>query len=291
MATVVAPTLGTVVVLLAVTISLSAKAQAASELPPSPFNAQAMAGRVPLPDRGYGQELDLDVVSTNQTEMLLQTEIKELKTQLAELEATIYTQNPQLKLFAQYAELAHDWVTRNHAAELGASMRYFNSKDTSNAQPKPGTERQLVDLIDLTLYKELAGNTNFAPLLQATFEAAASKLPTLFGTAYTRTDRLTGFRPATRPAVVTNFQAYVEELDKRYDGMKAKLEAIQREEAVSAEVVAGLRWGELYRLLDGAAQMYVEFQTPEPLTKLRQQLRSKRIDLSNLRAASRPKAQ
>ena len=72
--------------------------------------------------------------------------------------------------------------------------------------------------------------------------------------------------------------------------MKAKLEQIQQELAVPDEVVVGWWYGDLYRMLDGNAQLYLDLRTPEELTLLRGQLRQKYIELSRLQAASGTKS-
>jgi hypothetical protein len=53
--------------------------------------------------------------------------------------------------------------------------------------------------------------------------------------------------------------------------------------AIPADALAGLKFGELYRLLDGVAQIAVELRTPKELIDLRQKLRTQVIKLANLR--------
>jgi hypothetical protein len=67
----------------------------------------------------------------------------------------------------------------------------------------------VIALIDMALYRDLAGNTDFAPLLKAAFEAAARRSINQAGSSYSRKDTLIGFHPASTPKPVTTFEAYV----------------------------------------------------------------------------------
>jgi hypothetical protein len=177
-----------------------------------------------------------------------------------------------------------------HAREFEAANLYFSSGVQTNSQQVNKTRKALVALIDMALWHELASDTNYAPLLKAAFEASASKDLTRLGVSYGRNDDLIGFRTATPPAQVNTFEAYAAEFDQRYALVKTKLDEIQSAQAVPAEVVAGWRYGDLYRMLDGSAQLYVELRTPEELTRLREQLRRKFIALSWLQTPSATKA-
>jgi hypothetical protein len=76
-------------------------------------------------------------------------------------------------------------------------------------------------------------------------------------------------------------------LDQRYGLVLAKLEQLQKQEEIPSEVITGWMYGDLYRLLDGAAQMYVMLTTPEQVNKLKEELRGKTIELSRLQASRR----
>lgn len=284
--------IASLLVLAATLLGLAAQGASAPDFPPSPFDTAVFADRVPASSRSLQIPPGSDYmtpVSTNQAELALLREIRTLQTNLAELEAAVYAQDPWLKLYDQYIDVPHDWVMQHHREEFGASLRYFGPSGPSNTNTDSHTRAQLVALIDMALYKELASNTNFAPLLQGAFDAAASRVPTYFGTAYARTDRLIDYHPATRPTIITNFPAYVAEYDRRYDLVKAKLEALQRQYSVPADALSGQRWGDMYRMLSSSVQLYVEVRTPAKLAKLREELRRKYIDLSQARASLQPK--
>ena len=235
-------------------------------------------------------QLDLNPVSTNQAELDLVGKIKAMKGKLQELEEAVYAKDPLLRTYGKYIEKTHDWVMKYHAREFSAANQYFNSGRQTISPEVSKSRHELIALIDMDLYRELANNTNFAPLLKAAFEAAAGKDPARLGTSYARNDTLIGFRPATAPAQVNTFEAYAAEIGLRSALVKAKLEQIQQELAVPDEVVVGWWYGDLYRMLDGNAQLYLDLRTPEELTLLRGQLRQKYIELSRLQAASGTKS-
>jgi|ERR1017187_1607827 hypothetical protein len=234
--------------------------------------------------------LNLNPVTTNQAELDLVGEIKAMKKELQDAEQATYAKDPLLRSYGIYVEQAHDWVMKYHAREFEAANLYFSSGVQTNSQQVNKTRKALVALIDMALWHELASDTNYAPLLKAAFEASASKDLTRLGVSYGRNDDLIGFRTATPPAQVNTFEAYAAEFDQRYALVKTKLDEIQSAQAVPAEVVAGWRYGDLYRMLDGSAQLYVELRTPEELTRLREQLRRKFIALSWLQTPSATKA-
>ena len=74
------------------------------------------------------------------------------------------------------------------------------------------------------------------------------------------------------------------ELNKRYPLLLTKLEELKTEADIPPDVFAGIKFGELYRLLDGVAQLAVQMRTPKEVEDLRQKLRTSVIQLANLRA-------
>jgi hypothetical protein len=231
------------------------------------------------------RQVDLNSVSTNQAELDLVSEVKTMQKKLQVLEEAAYAKDPLLRTFGKYSGKTHDWVMKYHAREFNAANRYFNSGGQTNLPEVNKMQNMLIDLIDMDLFHEVANNTNWAPLLKAGFEATASRIPDL-RTSYARNDTLIGFHPATAPVPVITFETYAAEIERRSALVKAKLDEIQWELAVPDEVVAGWWYGDLYRMLDGNAQLYLELRTPQALTRLREQLRRKYIDLSQMQAAS-----
>ena len=65
-----------------------------------------------------------------------------------------------------------------------------------------------------------------------------------------------------------------------YDVALAREAQIQRENNIPPAALAGVKYGYLYRMLDGAAEMYLDCRTPPEIQKLREDLRRKFIDLS-----------
>ena len=59
------------------------------------------------------------------------------------------------------------------------------------------------------------------------------------------------------------------------------------EEDIPTEAILGWRYGDLYRMVDGSAHLYVELNTPERVEDLRQQLRRKLIELVNSETLAR----
>jgi hypothetical protein len=261
------------------------------DFPPSPFDESPSDSTLTQTARemqAAERRLDLNVVSTNQAEMLLLGEIKELKRRLGDLEAAVDANDPLLRIYERYIEKAHEWVMRNHLREYSAGLAYFGVRDPNASKSR--NKEDMVHLIDMALYKDLASNTNFAPLLKSAFEAYASKSPNftaLHGISYARKDSLIGFHSVKPPKQVTTFETYVAEPEQRYDLVKAKLEQIQREQGIPAEVLVGWMYGDLYRMLDGSAQDYVELRTPEELRALRKQLLEKFVELSRVRIPPR----
>lgn len=259
------------------------------DFPPSPFDPMFSSDTFPETDpalRRLDRDVDLNAVITNQAELTLMGEIKELKSNLLSLNAALNVKDPMLRVYARYVNTAHEWVMKTHVREFDAAHQYFSS-DVTNP-PAQQLRRQVVGLIDMALYRDLASNTNFAPLLKSIFETVGRRSPdyrSLY--VYPRYDALIGFHPATPPKPATTFEEYVAELDQRYYLVLSKLEQIQNNEGIPAETIRGWMYGDLYRFLDGSAQLYVEANTPEEIQKLHQQLIQKDIALSLLRAPPR----
>jgi len=258
------------------------------DFPPSPFDTTLSTNTWPKPDPIVLQverDLKLSVVSTNGAEMALIAEVRDLKSKFLAVQAAANANDPLLQVYGQYLETAHDWVVKNHQREFSLANQYFQS---NSAPSKQRALTRVVDLIDMALYKELASNTNFAPLFRSVFETLERKLPGLqFGGSYARNDTLIGFQPTTPPKPVGTFEAYLKEINQRYDLVLTKLDQIQQEEGIPAEVITGWMYGDLYRMLDGSAQQYVMLNTPDEMKKLQEELRRKCIELSELRASAR----
>jgi hypothetical protein len=172
---------------------------------------------------------------------------------------------------------------KNHLREFNLANQYFRS----NSAAKQRTLNKMVDLIDMALYKELASNTNFTQFFRSIFDTFERKLPRQFSRSYARNDSLIGFQATIPPEPVTTFEAYLSEIDKRYDLVMTKLEQIHQEDGIPTEVIMGWMYGDLYRMLDGCAQQYVMQNTPDEINKLREELHRKDIELSQLRASGR----
>jgi hypothetical protein len=108
------------------------------------------------------------------------------------------------------------------------------------------------------------------------------KGPGSFAGSYARNDRLIGYHPDAPPKAVRSFESYLSELEKRYGLVLARLEQIQSQEEIPDEVVAGWMYGDLYRMLDGAAQMYVMLTMPEQVNTVREELRKKTLELGRM---------
>lgn len=255
------------------------------DVPPSPFDAKLSTNTSPEADpilQALEKEVARHAASTNQAAVDLIAEAKELTSKLLALQKAVEANNPLLRVYGRYVEKAHDWVMTTHGREFWEANRYFSSTPADPAKQR--TQHDLIALIDMALYKQLANNTNFAPLLKSVFGALEHKVPGQFAASYARNDALMGFHPEKSPGPVTTFEAYLTELDRRYDLVLAKLTEIQRQEDIPTDVIVGWMYGDLYRLLDGSAQQYVMLSTPQELESLRQQLRRKLIQSSNLDA-------
>lgn len=255
------------------------------DFPPSPFALKTSSRPWPQPDpvvENVDRDVKLQPVTTNQAEIALIAEVTDLRSKLLDLQAGVDAIDPYRQIYGQYVETAHDWVMKYHAREFWAGNQFSKAAD-ANAT-KQHACNQVVDLVDMALYKELAANTNFSPLLKSLFEAMERKKPGAFGGSYARNDRLISYHPDPPPKAVSSFEAYVSELEKRHGLVLARLEQIKKEQEIPDEAVAGWMYGDLYRMLDGAAQMYVMLTEPEQVRALREALRKKTFELGRIQA-------
>jgi hypothetical protein len=263
------------------------------DLPPSPFDMTASENTAAEKEM-QRMQVDLPAVITNQAEAALVREIRELEQKRTDLENDAYAKDPLLRTYGQYLDKVHDWVQRNHKADNAVITRYYTgSGDPAEAKQRQQTDNTLSDLIQMLLIKELGTNKDFAPLLKSSFEivetafASSTNFMTR-GSLYWRHDRLIGYRSPTRPERVTKFEDYLAEIDKRYDALTAKVATIQRDMSVPPEVEAQIKYGDLYRMLDGAAECYVDARTPEELRKVREELKREYSDYNSLYWVRKP---
>jgi hypothetical protein len=159
-------------------------------------------------------------------------------------------------------------------------------------QPEAGERRKLESdlsqIMNLILLKELADNTNFAPLIKSTFDnleivrlmdTNSAAHPERGYFPYWQQDRLIGYRQTSSPVLTNSFAEVMKEIGKRYDLALARVAQIQRTNNIPPAALAGVKYGCLYRMLDGAAQTYLDCRTPQELQKLREDLRSKLVGL------------
>lgn len=275
----------------ALLFALAAHAQSLfdpADLPPSPFDT-------PTSESTHAEkelqrmQVDLTLVTTNEAESVLVREIRDLTDKLHELEKDAYAKDPLLRIYGQYLERPHTWAVNRHPSDNAVISSYY----TANGDPEQKEQRQQIEntlsgLNQLILIKELGSNTNFAPLLKSTFEAmeTMNSTNTQFrtrGSLYWQYDRLIGYQSPNRPVRLTRFEDYLAEIGKRYDLLTDKMEAIQRDKVVPPEVMAYIRYGDTYRMLDGCAEFYLEVRTPEAVQKTREQLTQKYRDLYRAR--------
>jgi hypothetical protein len=206
--------------------------------------------------------------------------------QLDAAEAKAYRDDPALLLSDTYQGRAHEWVMSKHGAEFNASLKFSKNPKTKEAQIRMS---KVVSLIDMILFVELANDPGFLPLFASFYNAADLMRKTnqtafqdLY--AYARNDKLIGYTSESPPPSVSSLKEHLGELNKRYPLLLAKLEELKTEAAIPPDVFAGIKFGELYRLLDGVAQNAVLMRAPKEVEDLRQKLRTNVIQLANLRA-------
>ena len=269
-----------------------------TDLPPSPFSLPASTEpQSAWYLRDATRALELHAASTNTAVIQLLGEIRDMKQKLTALEADAWRKDPMLLTCDQFIEKAHDWVMAKHQAEMNAEAGYFFAVTN---QPEAGERRKLESdlsqIMNLILLKELGDNTNFAPLIKSTFNnlemirlmdtnsvnANSATHPERSYFPYWQQDRLIGYRQ-TSPLMLTNsFAEIMKEVGKRYDLALARVAQIQRTNNIPPAALAGLKYGYLYRMLDGAAQTYLDCRTPPELQKLREDLRRKLVGLPRL---------
>jgi len=269
-----------------------------TDLPPSPFLLPASTEpQSAWYLRDATRALELHAANTNAAVIQLLGEIRDMKQKLADLEADAWRKDPTLLTCDQFIEKAHDWVMAKHQAEMDAEARYFLAVTN---QPEAGKRRKLENdlsqIMDVILLKELGDNTNFAPVIKCTFDyreilrrvetdsvnTNSAAHPERYYFPYWEHDRLIGYRQ-TGPLVMTNsFAEVMKEIGKRYDLALARVAQIQRTNNIPPAALAGVKYGSLYRMLDGAAQTYLDCRTPPELQKLREDLRRKLIGLPRL---------
>jgi hypothetical protein len=269
--------------------SVSTQAKTA-DLPSSPY---ALPAPIKPQSASYSRDaaraLELHAASTNAAVIQLLGEIRDMKQSLSVLESNAWQKDPLLLTCDRYIEKAHEWVMEKHHAEMEADSLFFYSTNQAVAVARQKIRNDLSAMIHLILLKDLGDNTNFAFLIKSTFDVMAwvyqqntnSALQRdNFFNSYRKCDRLIGYRtpnPAPGGMAYADFKA---EVDRRYDLLTARVAQIQREQHIPPEAVAGVKFGELYRTLDGAAEVFLDVRTPPDVQKLRQDLQRKMIDLS-----------
>jgi hypothetical protein len=192
-----------------------------------------------------------------------------------------------------YVEKTHEWVMKHHGREFNAANYYMAHGGPINSPGFFKAQGKLNELIELDLFHEIANNTNYAPVIKATFEAMTSRMPTVLdrlgGSSLKRIDPVIGFRPPVTPLRFKSFEAYVAEVNQRAPLVKAKLAELQRELGIPDEIMAGWWYGNLYRLLDGDAEVYLEVRMPKAVTVAHDKLKNKYIELAMMQARSEVK--
>jgi hypothetical protein len=218
-------------------------------------------------------------------EQALAKSVDDLTEQVHATEEKAYHDDPALLLSDTYQESAHEWVMRRHGTDFNASLNFSRNVPSKEVQNQVN---KAVDLIDMILFVELSNNPNFFPLFASVYDAAdqmrkTNPLALAQFYNYDRNDKLIGYTSGSPAPSVSSLKEYLVELNKRYPLLLSKFEEIKTEAAIPADALAGLKFGELYRLLDGVAQIAVELRTPKELADLRQKLRTQAIRLANLR--------
>ena len=218
-------------------------------------------------------------------------DIRSQTKRLAGLQSEAHRNDPLLLTCDQYIGKAHEWVMEQHLAEMNAESKFFYSTNPIEAGRLRKLENDLSHLMNLILLKELGSNTNFSPLIRSVFDnletirllntnSVADPERQYF--AYWQTDRLIGYQPTHAPVLTNSFVEIQSEIGKRYDLLLAKVAQIQQEQNIPPDAVAGVKYGYLYRMLDGAAEMYLDLRTPSELRKTREDLSRKFVQLRQL---------
>jgi len=263
------------------------------DFPPSPFSLPAAT----LPQsaqflRDADQALAWQMATTNAVATKLAGEILELKQKLTGLETEAFQKDPLLLTCDRYIEKPHEWVRSSHAAEMNAAAQFFDATNPVTAGQLRKLQHDLSQLMELRLLKELGGNTNFAPLIKSVFDnlemirqldTNAVARPEQQYYPYWQSDRLIGYHPASRPGLTNSHAVVLQEIEKRYELLGAKVTQLQQEENLPPSVVAGIRYSCLYRMLDGTAEMYLDCRTPAEVRQLREDLQRTIGELSRVK--------
>jgi hypothetical protein len=260
------------------------------DLPASPFSLPASTEpQSAWYLRDATRALALHAASTNVAVTQLLGEIRDMKQKLTDLEADAWRKDPMLLTCDQFIEKTHDWVMATHQAEMNAEAGYFLAVTN---QPEAGERRQLENdlsqIMDVILLKELGDNTNFALLIKSVFDnvemlrlmntnSAADRERGYY--SYWEHDRLIGYRQNSPPVLTNSFAEIMKEVGKRYNLALAKEAQIQRTNNIPPAALAGIKYGCLYRMLDGAAEMYLDCRTPPEVRQLREDLSRMFVDL------------
>jgi hypothetical protein len=259
--------------------------------PPSPGSPATLTHSQAEDARQFAGGLASSPPNADAAERALAKEVGDLKTQLDAALAKGYRADPALLLSDTYQESAHEWVMSKHADEFNASLNFTRNPRTKEAQARLNN---ISTLLDNVLLIELANNPKFLPLFASLYDAADQMRKTnktAFQNiySYARTDKLIGYTSESALPPASSLKEYLAELNKRYPLLLSKLEEMKTQEAIPADAFGGLKFGDLYRLLDGVAQTAVELRTPAEVKDLRQKLRTKGIQLANMRANRKPK--
>lgn len=261
-----------------------------TDLPPSPFSLPA--GTPPQSascSRDADKALELHAAATNEVAKKLLTEIQDMKQTLSVLESNAWQNDPLLLVCDQFIEKTHDWAVTKHRAEMNAQARFFSSPNQAEAGRLRKLESDLGQLMHTILLKQLADNPDFTPLITSGFDnmemlrqlnTNSVARPEQQYYPYWVNDRLIGYRQSQRPVLTNDFSEIKKQIDTRYSLLLAKVAQIQKEHHIPDDVIAGVNYGNLYRMLDGAAEMYLDCRTPKEVRELREKLRRKVIDLS-----------
>jgi hypothetical protein len=275
--------------LLALFVSLSAPAQTNPlELPPSPFSLPSSTELQSFwYERDAARALELHAASTNAAVQNALKEIRETKEKLAVMETNTWQKDPMLLLCDRFIEKTHDWVMEKHHAELDAEADFFfSTNDTKTVESRRRLHSDLTRMMDMILLNELADNTNFAPIQRAVYDSVERIVQTATNASkpdvfqYWRFDRFIGYPGTNRPVANNSYTNLQPQIHKRYDLLVAGIAKIQQQQNIPAQAVAGIKYGHLYRTLDGLCETYLDINTPPELQKLREDLRRKIIDLS-----------
>jgi len=262
------------------------------DLPPSPFSLPATTGPQSASySRDAGQAMESHMTSTNLEVRKIVLDIRSQAKQLAWLQSEAYRKDPLLLTCDQYIGKTHDWVMEQHHAAMDAEASFFYSTNPAEAGRLQKLENDLSHLMNLILLKELGGNTNFSPLIKSVFylseelhkgDTNSAVHPEQQYYPYWQCDYLISYHKTHNQALTRSFVEIQSEIGKRYDLLLAKVAQIQQEQNIPPDAVAGVKYGELYRLLDGAAEMYLDVRTPPELRKTREDLSRKFVQLHQL---------